>query len=149
VTTPKLTVLLAAAALACHESLSPADYSGTYSLRTVNGTTVPAAAPTVPSGCTVGFQSASLALANGVFSMDGSVSFGCPGTGLAYTTPTWHTIAGAVETSGGRITLRAFDPMGGGTMDLGFAFAGSDAVVTFPAGAITLASATTLIFSPK
>ena len=139
-----LTVLLALTALACHESLSPADYSGTYALRTVNGTAVPTAAPALPAGCSVGFESASLTLANGVFSIGCSVSFGCPGANSF--TPTWSTIAGTIESGGGRTTLRAFDPLSGQTMDMGLAFAGSDAVVMFPAGAITLAGATTLEF---
>jgi hypothetical protein len=146
-TNPTLILAAGLTVLGCSEPLSPSAYSGAYALRTVNAVAVPATAPALPTGCTIGLQSAGLTMSDGVFSLDCRVSFGCPG--MSSVIPTWSTIGGAIESTRGRLVLRAFDPMSGAPMDLALTLAGSDAVVTIPTGALMVAAPTTLVFGPR
>jgi len=146
VATRNLILLLAILTVACRESLSPAQYVGRYPLRTVNAAPIPGSAPGTPTGCTVGFQSGSLALAEGVFSLDAAPVYCCQGVCVING---WSSMGGAVTGSGDYLSLRAIDPTNGATIEAGLSVSGSDVVLSFPAGALGFGARTTLVFGPK
>ena len=140
--------LVAVAIFACTEPLSPSAYIGSYPLRTVNGSAVPAAAPAAQAGCTVAFGPGALGLGDGVFTLAFSSGYGCPGVNAtAYSV----TVGGSLSGRSSPLTARAIDPMGQAesTMEMSLSIAGSDAILTVPAGVMGLGAATTLVFGPK
>jgi len=140
--------LVAIVILACSEPLSPSAYIGNYPLRTVNGSTVPAAAPAAQNGCTVAFGAGALGLGDGVFTLAFSSGYGCPGVN---STVYSVTVGGSLSGRSSPLTARAIDPMGQAEsiIEMSLSIAGSDAILTVPAGAMGLGAATTLVFGPK
>jgi hypothetical protein len=148
----KPTLLLAIAVLACRDATSPlrpTDFVGTYALRTVNGRGVPQTVPALPDSCAWSFQYGSLVLADGAFSLYLYGAQGCPGEAAMAGVP--GTIGGALSVRGTALLLRAVDPTSPSSvvMELEAVISGSNATLTFPAGAMGLASVTSLGFGPR
>jgi hypothetical protein len=145
---PSILVLVGALTLApaCTEPLSPSQFVGTYTLTGVNSSRLPVIVAALPDGCTTSFSFGTLSLADGAFSLWYISGFGCPGVGTA--TSATISFGGSLTVQGRTLVLHAIDPTSPthAMMEARVTIAGAEADLTVPAGALYVASATTLNF---
>jgi len=145
---PTPLLLLCTSLLACQDTLGPSDFVGYYPLESINESALPGTVPALPAGCAVTFQYGSMFLADGAFSIYLYMSEACPGfpTGLRS-----QEFGGALAVQGQSLRLHAVDPTSpsGATFDATIVLAGTDAVLTLPINALSVAAPTTLRFGPR
>jgi hypothetical protein len=144
---PSAIVLIGALVLApaCTEPLSPSQFAGTYQFMGVNNNPLPVTIPALPDSCTAQFSFGQLHLADGAFSFYYTVAYGCPGLPTAVGQ---SSFGGALTVQGRTLVLRAIDPTSPtqAVIEGRITITGSEADLVLPAGALDLASPTTLNF---
>ena len=141
-------LVLCSSLIACRDALAPSGFVGYYPLRAVNEDSLPGVVPSLPAGCTIGFQYGSMFLADGAFSIYLYTAEACPGmsTGVGS-----REFGGGLSVQGESLRLHAVDPTSpyGATFDATIVIDGSDALLTLPPGALTVAASTSLRFGPR
>jgi hypothetical protein len=144
---PNAFVLIGALVVApgCTEALSPSQFAGTYQFTGVNSNRLPVTVSALPDSCTAQFSFGQLRLADGAFSFYYTVAYGCPGFATAVGQ---SSFGGALTVQGRTLVLRAIDPTSStqAVIEGRLTITGSEADLVLPAGALDLASATTLNF---
>ena len=144
---PSALVLFSALTLvpACTEALSPSQYAGTYLLTGVNSSRLPVTVASLPDSCTTQFSFGTLYLADGAFSLYYYSAISCPGFPTVVGS---NSFGGGLSAQGRTLVLRAIDPTSPtqAVMEASVTITGAEADLALPAGALNLASATTLDF---